>query len=293
MFKKIFKARHVNIIKDVPPTTGLLGPEVAYSISNSVLPVDYNPSPPVVGGYTTSSIMTPCPVDYRTSPPSSGPSVPRVLVAYEMNASPEPAELYGSTVPPLYELPAANTPGQHLTATPTSPPASATSQSFGSTTPLPSLQSPPTEHSANPALPRAQDLPIKRYTVDIFCPLKRDAQGIRRQQIPRDVREFRLAKVALIPIIAGSRRFVSFDVVFGETDKAYARLVEKHFSFFSETQFLKLSQDAVNGGEVYTVGPMNIAYQEGERETVYLMFTGDGKQENFKADFFDLRRYVE
>jgi hypothetical protein len=66
--------------------------------------------------------------------------------------------------------------------------------------------------------------------VEVYCPLKRDGSGQRREQIPRDVREFRLAKVALTPIVAGKRTFVSFDVVFGEVDKVYSDIVEKHFS---------------------------------------------------------------
>ena len=66
--------------------------------------------------------------------------------------------------------------------------------------------------------------------MDIYCPLRRDANGVHREQIPRDVREFRLAKIALIPIVAGKRSFVSFDVVFGEMDKTFSNLVEKHFS---------------------------------------------------------------
>jgi hypothetical protein len=48
--------------------------------------------------------------------------------------------------------------------------------------------------------------------------------------MPQDVREFRLAKIALIPISAGKRRFVSLDVVFGEIDEAYSTMVEKHFA---------------------------------------------------------------
>jgi hypothetical protein len=43
------------------------------------------------------------------------------------------------------------------------------------------------------------------------------------------VREFRLAKVALIPVAAGERRFVSLDVVFGEIDKGVAGILEKHY----------------------------------------------------------------
>jgi hypothetical protein len=35
--------------------------------------------------------------------------------------------------------------------------------------------------------------------------------------------------VALIPVVAGQRRFVSLDVVFGEVDKSLAVYLEKHF----------------------------------------------------------------
>jgi hypothetical protein len=44
------------------------------------------------------------------------------------------------------------------------------------------------------------------------------------------VREFRLARVALIPVVAGARKFVSIDVVFGEVDMKFAAIVEKHFT---------------------------------------------------------------
>jgi hypothetical protein len=71
---------------------------------------------------------------------------------------------------------------------------------------------------------------ITKYTVDIFCQRKADGNGNRREELPRDVREFRLAKLALIPIVAGARKFVSIDVVFGDIDKQYAAMVEKHFA---------------------------------------------------------------
>jgi hypothetical protein len=64
--------------------------------------------------------------------------------------------------------------------------------------------------------------------VNIFCQRKAEL-GMEREEIPRDVREFRLAKVALIPVLAGERRFVSLDVVFGEVDKAVAGFLEKHY----------------------------------------------------------------
>lgn len=95
------------------------------------------------------------------------------------------------------------------------------------------VHSPPlgsTKTIGNANIGGSEDDGVKKFVVDVFCPLKRDANRNRREQIPRDVREFRLAKVALIPIVAGKRTFVSLDVVFGEVDKSYAGLVEKHFS---------------------------------------------------------------
>lgn len=110
-------------------------------------------------------------------------------------------------------------------------------QKSSTTTLIPSprsvLSSPTLSNTKGDSFPspnRSEQDGIKKFVIDIYCPLKKDASGNRREQIPRDVREFRLAKVALIPIVAGKRTFVSFDVVFGEMDKAYSQLVEKHFS---------------------------------------------------------------
>jgi hypothetical protein len=68
---------------------------------------------------------------------------------------------------------------------------------------------------------------IIKHTVNIFC--QRKAEEPRQEEYPRDIREFRLAKVALIPVVAGQRRFVSLDVVFGEVHKPLAAYLEKHF----------------------------------------------------------------
>jgi hypothetical protein len=154
-----------------------------------------------------------------------------------------PVELAASPVPPRYELPSGSVHRQNQ-APPYSPPQYSrqspnpgwTSPSGSSTTTL--VPSPRTElHSPILGSGKPSAIPIghendgiKKFVVDIYCPLKRDANGNRRVQIPCDVREFRLAKVALIPIVAGKRTFVSFDVVFGEMDKIYSDLVEKHFS---------------------------------------------------------------
>jgi len=147
-----------------------------------------------------------------------------------------PVELPASAVPPRYELPAANSP-RYAPAPPYpqqpaqhSPnPSIASSSSTLVPSPRAEVPSPPLGYTKASSKADDNDL-IKKFVVDIYCPLKRDAHGNRREQIPRDVREFRLAKVALIPIVAGKRTFLSFDVVFGEADKMYADIVEKHFS---------------------------------------------------------------
>lgn len=39
-----------------------------------------------------------------------------------------------------------------------------------------------------------------------------------------------------------------------------------------QTKFTKLSLDAVIGAQVYTIGPLNIAYRDGDRSIVYMKF---------------------
>lgn len=79
----------------------------------------------------------------------------------------------------------------------------------------------------------------------------------------------------------------------------------------SRTQFIKLNPNAVNGGQVYSIGPLNIAYRDGDQSTVYIKFRSQDESESpaitllcnfflipttedrFKADYFDMWRYVE
>jgi hypothetical protein len=158
-------------------------------------------------------------------------------------------ELPASQVPPRYELAEATTPRASLapssTNTSTSSRKSWTNPS-SHTTPAttPSTSPPPVSyrHSVNapiPVEPSTSNQGITKCTVNIFC--QRKAEGPRQELFPRDIREFRLAKVALIPVVAGQRRFVSLDVVFGEVDKPLAAYLEKHFlSKFWENYFQSL-----------------------------------------------------
>jgi len=55
----------------------------------------------------------------------------------------------------------------------------------------------------------------------------------------------------------------------------------------------KLDPAAVYGGQVYTIGPLNIAYRDGDRSIVYVKFSSPEDKNRFKADFFGMWQYVE
>jgi len=145
-------------------------------------------------------------------------------------------------VPLRYELPGFSPTQIHNTPSSTSSsPAlqnntwsTASSRSTPGTTPATSPPPPAYPSTLAPNLPQqnkgspSEAQGIIKFTVNIFCQRKAEP-GMEREEIPRDVREFRLAKVALIPVVAGERRFVSLDIVFGEVDKAVAGLLEKHY----------------------------------------------------------------
>ncbi|KAF3916665.1 hypothetical protein ABW20_dc0104994 [Dactylellina cionopaga] len=69
---------------------------------------------------------------------------------------------------------------------------------------------------------------VSKYVVRVFCQRKRE-EGDTHEESPRDIREFRLANLALIKLAAGGQRYVLLDAVFGELDKAIAPLLEKHW----------------------------------------------------------------
>ena len=68
-----------------------------------------------------------------------------------------------------------------------------------------------------------------KFTVQVFCQRKQNPAFPERQEAPRDIREFRVAKLALISVVAGPKKYLSLDLVFGEADAGIAKLLEKHF----------------------------------------------------------------
>lgn len=142
-------------------------------------------------------------------------------------------ELPGSTVPPRYEMPTSPASRPYLSPSSSTKSSdskgSANSYSTRATTPGASPGPNRNSYAAPAAARGSENNGIKKYTVNVFCPRKEDSAGQRREEIPRDLREFRLAKLALIPVVAGTRKLVSLDVIFGEIDKPVASLLEKHF----------------------------------------------------------------
>lgn len=71
---------------------------------------------------------------------------------------------------------------------------------------------------------------VSKFTAKVFCQRKSTSKSAHPiLETPRDISEFRLAKIALIPVVAGERSFVSIDIVFGEVDRGISGLLEKHF----------------------------------------------------------------
>jgi hypothetical protein len=116
----------------------------------------------------------------------------------------------------------------------TPPPSTATNP-----TPPPTYRTSVTGHPTPPATPSSkrpysgiglQPGTVSKYTAKVFCQRKSTSKSANPVlETPRDISEFRLAKIALIPVVAGERSFVSIDIVFGEIDKGIAGLLEKHF----------------------------------------------------------------
>lgn len=73
--------------------------------------------------------------------------------------------------------------------------------------------------------------------------------------------------------MAGTRRFVSLDVVFGELFQKVAPLLEKHFAFRPEMRLEKLPADLERWSytKVWKISPLNVAY-EGHESLVHITF---------------------
>ncbi|KAK6536083.1 hypothetical protein TWF281_000329 [Arthrobotrys megalospora] len=155
-------------------------------------------------------------------------------------------------------------------------------------------QNSPTTYNAPPLPPRNQnaafsdstatsggdDPNVSKFTVRLFCQRKRE-EGDTHEESPRDIREFRLANLALIKLAAGGERYVLLDAVFGELDKAIAPLLEKHWYL---TQSTTVEDHFVPGGKnVVAIGKIMVAYK-GTQSTLYADFKKDDEYARFKLE---------
>ncbi|KAF3912028.1 hypothetical protein ABW21_db0200442 [Orbilia brochopaga] len=113
-----------------------------------------------------------------------------------------------------------------------------------------------------------EDPNVSKFAARIFCQRKR-AEGDTREEFPRDIREFRLANLALIKLAAGRERHVLLDAVFGELDKQVAPLLEKHWYVTPQT---RVQDCSISGSSLATkIGPIMVAYK-GDSSVLYVEF---------------------
>lgn len=121
---------------------------------------------------------------------------------------------------------------------------------------------------------------VSKFAVRIFCQRKRGEEDT-HEELPRDIREFRLANLALIKLAAGGERYVLLDAVFGELDKAIAPLLEKHWYLTLDTT---VQDHYVPGGKhVVAIGNIMVAYR-GTQSTLYADFKKDDDYARFKLE---------
>ncbi|KAK6362813.1 hypothetical protein TWF730_000266 [Orbilia blumenaviensis] len=126
----------------------------------------------------------------------------------------------------------------------------------------------------------ADDPNVSKFVVRLFCQRKRE-EGDTHEESPRDIREFRLANLALIKLAAGAERYVLLDAVFGELDKAIAPLLEKHWYLTLNTT---VEDHFVPGGKhVVAIGKVMVAYK-GTQSTIYADFKKDEDYARFKME---------
>ncbi|EGX51073.1 hypothetical protein AOL_s00054g809 [Orbilia oligospora ATCC 24927] len=133
---------------------------------------------------------------------------------------------------------------------------------------------------ADSTTPSADDPNVSKFAVRLFCQRKRKEEDT-HEEIPRDIREFRIANLALIKLEAGGERYVLLDAVFGELDKAIAPLLEKHWYLTLNT---KIEDHYVSGGKhVVAIGNIMVAYK-GTQSTLYADFRKDDDYTRFKLE---------
>ncbi|RVD81058.1 uncharacterized protein DFL_008936 [Arthrobotrys flagrans] len=244
---------------------------------------------------TPASLVSPAAIDYTRGPP-----LPQSPYSHELESSPisSPAAQYTSY----------GNPGEDVTNQ--RPPYNYQEHTYPPQTPAPlntasSLYSPPFSSVSNSTAPTsvyssdrpnyAQNTPntyadsttastddpnVSKFAVRIFCQRKRGEEDT-HEELPRDIREFRLANLALIKLAAGGERYVLLDAVFGELDKAIAPLLEKHWYLTLDTT---VQDHYVPGGKhVVAIGNIMVAYR-GTQSTLYADFKKDDDYARFKLE---------
>ncbi|EPS44524.1 hypothetical protein H072_1495 [Dactylellina haptotyla CBS 200.50] len=129
---------------------------------------------------------------------------------------------------------------------------------------------------------KGKDPNVSKYVVRIFCQRKRE-DGDNREESPRDIREFRLANLALINLVAGGQKYVLLDAVFGELDKPVASLLEKHWFLSTNT---KVEEYSVSGGKrTVRIERIMVAYR-GVESTLYVEFKSEEDHARFATELY-------
>ncbi|KAH8671816.1 hypothetical protein BGZ60DRAFT_527265 [Tricladium varicosporioides] len=136
---------------------------------------------------------------------------------------------------------------------------------------------------------------VSKYTGKVFCQRKSTSKSVNPVlETPRDISEFRLAKIALIPVVAGERSFVSIDIVFGEVDKGIAGLLEKHFLVARNTTVIPthISHGGAVVNNVCKLANLKVAY-ETHISMLYIGFENNEDWQRFATEFESVKHLAE
>lgn len=276
--------------------------------------VDYDRSAPVEQSIAPPPPVTFPAVEYTRSAPAEQVETNRQQEPrYEMNATRSPAELPGMNTsqikaylhhelpgdlpPARYEMPAVNSPRPTLTPSATSSSGSTRRSWSNASTPVttpPTSPHPGTNLKGGTLRSGPNNTGITKYTVNVFCQRKTEPGASRREELPRDIREFRLTKLALIPVVAGEKKFLSIDLVFGERDQGVAKVLEKHFVLTRDTKADLMGPAFLPGYsegnvKVIRISPLKVAYV-GMDTVLYVDFKSEEDCKWLALEVFEIDR---
>ncbi|KAK6344034.1 hypothetical protein TWF696_007681 [Orbilia brochopaga] len=235
----------------------------------------------------------PPPVPYR-SPENASPQRPRYNQEHEWVPPQPPRNEYRNEHNPRIENAVYGPTSDNSSASSLyDPPYTAASASTAPTSyppsrnlPSPGNQYPPPQPARQPQKFAANteddgdDPNVSKFAARIFCQRKRE-EGDTREEYPRDIREFRLANLALIKLSAGRERHVLLDAVFGELDKQIAPLLEKHWYVTPQT---RVQDCSIAGSNLASkIGPIKVAYK-GDASVLYIEFSSPEEYSRFRTE---------